>query len=165
MLRTARKAAGLTQAELARSAGTRQGAISAYETGRRDPTVGTLKRLLRATGHDLEIDVAPLGDSYTSLRATELGRIVHENRAEIRRIVAGHGGGAVGVFGSVARGENLGDSDLDILIQLPARTSMFTIGAIAREVEKIVGVEVDVVPEIALRPDSRDRILAEVIEL
>jgi transcriptional regulator with XRE-family HTH domain len=45
--------AGLTQAELARRAGTSQPVISAYEHGRRDPTVQTLTRLLAAAGADL----------------------------------------------------------------------------------------------------------------
>lgn len=50
MLLDARTAAGLTQAELAARAGTSQATLSAYERGRKEPTVATLDRLLRATG-------------------------------------------------------------------------------------------------------------------
>jgi len=58
----ARKRAGLTQAELARRAGTSQPVISAYEHGRRDPGVETLRRLVRAAGAELELRVgAPVG--------------------------------------------------------------------------------------------------------
>ena len=53
LLRAARVRAGLTQAELARRAGTSQPVISAYEHGRRDPSVQTLARLLAAAGADL----------------------------------------------------------------------------------------------------------------
>ena len=47
-LRDARRRAGLTQAELARRAGTSQATISAYEHGRKEPSVETLGRLLAA---------------------------------------------------------------------------------------------------------------------
>ena len=55
LIRTARRRNGLSQAELARRAGTSQPVISAYEHGRRDPSVGTLARLVRATGERLEV--------------------------------------------------------------------------------------------------------------
>lgn len=52
-LRDARHRAGLTQAELARRAGTSQATISAYENGHKEPSVQTLSRLLAATGSRL----------------------------------------------------------------------------------------------------------------
>jgi transcriptional regulator with XRE-family HTH domain len=55
LLVDARLRAGLTQAEVARRARTSQPVISAYEHGRRDPRVSTLRRLLRATGAQLEL--------------------------------------------------------------------------------------------------------------
>ena len=58
-LRQARLAAGLSQREVAARAGIRQPVVAAYEAGRRQPTVPTLRKLLRATGHDLDLDVRP----------------------------------------------------------------------------------------------------------
>lgn len=55
LLVQSRRRAGLTQAEVARRARTSQPVISAYEHGRRDPSVTTLRRLLRATGAQLEL--------------------------------------------------------------------------------------------------------------
>jgi transcriptional regulator with XRE-family HTH domain len=49
-LRDARRRAGLTQAELARRGGTSQATISAYERGRKEPSLETLSRLLAASG-------------------------------------------------------------------------------------------------------------------
>lgn len=49
-IRTARELAGLSKRALARRAATSPAAIVAYESGSRDPTVGTLERLLRAAG-------------------------------------------------------------------------------------------------------------------
>lgn len=60
LLRTVRRRRGLTQAALARAAGTSQPVISAYEAGRRDPTYGTLRRLLAAAGEDLELSARPV---------------------------------------------------------------------------------------------------------
>jgi hypothetical protein len=59
LLRRARRRQGLTQRELARRAGTSQPVISAYEHGRRDPSLATLQRLVSAAGTRLVIDVAP----------------------------------------------------------------------------------------------------------
>jgi transcriptional regulator with XRE-family HTH domain len=59
LLRTVRHRRGLTQAALAQQAGTSQPVISAYEAGRRDPTYGTLRRLVAAAGEDLELSARP----------------------------------------------------------------------------------------------------------
>ena len=58
LIRVVRRRRGLTQAELARRAGTSQPVVSAYEHGRRDPTFGTLRRLVAAAGERLLVDAA-----------------------------------------------------------------------------------------------------------
>lgn len=55
LLRHARRRAGLSQAELARRLGTSQAAVAKLERRRANPTVATLERTLRATGHRLEL--------------------------------------------------------------------------------------------------------------
>lgn len=59
LIAAVRRRNGLTQAELARRAGTSQPVISAYERGHRDPTFGTLSRLIEAGGEQLRIEAAP----------------------------------------------------------------------------------------------------------
>ncbi|HEU4700899.1 MAG TPA: helix-turn-helix transcriptional regulator [Conexibacter sp.] len=49
-IRAARERAGLTQTQLAQRAGTSQATLSAYERGRKAPSVETLGRLLAASG-------------------------------------------------------------------------------------------------------------------
>jgi transcriptional regulator with XRE-family HTH domain len=61
LIRTVRRRRGLTQVALARAAGTSQPVISAYEAGRRDPTHGTLRRLVAAAGEALEVSARPIG--------------------------------------------------------------------------------------------------------
>lgn len=67
LLAQARRRAGLTQAELAARAGTSQAAISDYERGRRDPSVTTLRRLLKAAGARLELRAARVGPADDEL--------------------------------------------------------------------------------------------------
>ncbi len=55
LLKTVRRRRGLSQVDLARRVGTSQPVISAYEHGRRDPTFGTLRRLIEGTGERLLI--------------------------------------------------------------------------------------------------------------
>jgi transcriptional regulator with XRE-family HTH domain len=59
VLKALRRRQDLTQADLARRAGTSQPVISAYEHGRRDPTIGTLRRLVAAGGETLRLASAP----------------------------------------------------------------------------------------------------------
>jgi transcriptional regulator with XRE-family HTH domain len=58
-IRKARELAGLSKRELARRARTSPAAIVAYEGGMRDPTVGTLDRILGAAGSAADIELEP----------------------------------------------------------------------------------------------------------
>ncbi|HUF32960.1 MAG TPA: helix-turn-helix transcriptional regulator [Acidimicrobiales bacterium] len=60
LLLRARRAGGLSQRELAGRAGVTQPVIAAYERGRRQPSLPTLRRLVRAAGYDLDIGLRPL---------------------------------------------------------------------------------------------------------
>lgn len=52
-------------------------------------------------------------DSFGPLRT-----LVDAKRDEIKAIVSRHGGRSVAIFGSVARGEERADSDIDFLVEL-----------------------------------------------
>ena len=54
-----RDAAGLTQQELARAAGTSQPAIAAYEANRKSPSLRTLLRLAASAGVDISVGIVP----------------------------------------------------------------------------------------------------------
>jgi transcriptional regulator with XRE-family HTH domain len=75
LIRTVRRRRGLTQAALARRAGTSQPVVSAYEHGRRDPTYGTLRRLVEAGGERLVLDAGlPAGGPPPAADAAEHAR-------------------------------------------------------------------------------------------
>ena len=67
LIRLARQKAGLSQREFAESAGLTQQSISAYETGRKDPSLETLKRLLAAVGFEMRIRLEPVDDHDAAL--------------------------------------------------------------------------------------------------
>ena len=55
VIERARRASGLTQQELAVLAHTSRTTVSAYEHGHKTPSLATAMRLIRATGHDLDL--------------------------------------------------------------------------------------------------------------
>jgi transcriptional regulator with XRE-family HTH domain len=59
LIRDARRAADITQVELATRAGTAQPAVAAYESGARTPNLATLRRLLGACDYDIELTTHP----------------------------------------------------------------------------------------------------------
>lgn len=61
LVREARRAAGLTQAQLAERMGTTQPVVARLERGGANPTVTTLERALHAAGHRLELTAADHG--------------------------------------------------------------------------------------------------------
>lgn len=75
LLRTARRRAGLSQRALAATAGTSQSAVAAIEAGRKQPTVATMERLLRAAGTEL----VPADEEQAALlrRARRLEDVLH----------------------------------------------------------------------------------------
>lgn len=84
LIRLARSKAGLTQAKLGEAAGVDQQAISAYETGRREPTLPTLTRILAAAGFEMRIQLAPIDDhDYSILEYLET--LPPETRAEVEK--------------------------------------------------------------------------------
>jgi transcriptional regulator with XRE-family HTH domain len=87
LMRDARRAAGLTQAELAARLGITQSAIAKLEREGSNPTVKTLDRVLRATGHRLQLVAPAWGNIDTSLIRQALQRTPEER---IKSVVRWH---------------------------------------------------------------------------
>jgi transcriptional regulator with XRE-family HTH domain len=64
ILRAARRNAGLSQRAAAAAAGVQQPLIARIESGRVQPSLPTLERLVRGCAHELALDVLPLPDPH-----------------------------------------------------------------------------------------------------
>lgn len=105
ILRQARIRAGLSQRALAEAAGVRQPLVSRVETGREQPSLETLGRLVGACGYSVEADLVPEPDDHdlglltTTLSLSPEARVdrlvaLHRTADELRRAVArAHGAG------------------------------------------------------------------------
>lgn len=165
LVRDARRRAGMTQAQLAHRAGITQSVVSAYEANRREPSLPVLLRLIAATGHALEGTLVAAGEGAASTLSGPLGRRVVRHRTRIQAIAASYGAGHVRVFGSVARGTEHRDSDVDLLMDLPDDMGLFTLGRLRRDLEDLLGARVDVVPEAGLKAEARPEIEADLVPL
>ena len=83
------------------------------------------------------------------------------HRAAIRSVVVAHQARNPRVFGSVARGDDTEQSDLDLLVDTTGATSLFDIAEIELELERLMGVPVHVTTSGALRGALRERVFAE----
>ena len=86
-------------------------------------------------------------------------------RSQIRRISEKHGVTNLRVFGSVVRGEQNGQSDLDLLVKMAPSRDLTDLVSFAQDMQAMMQVRVDVVSEGGLSPFLRDRIIAEAIPL
>jgi len=89
------------------------------------------------------------------------GKLVREKRDEILRICAKYGARNVRLFGSLARGEDRENSDLDLLVDFEPGRSVLDQAGLVAELEELLGGKVDVVTEGGLHWLLRRRILKE----
>ena len=163
LLREARRRAGLSQSDLARRAGVTQSVVSEYEAGKRQPALPTLARLVAATGHDLKLGLERSDPSVRGLPDTPLGRRLRQHRKALLEAVHSAGASNLRVFGSVARGEDNTDSDVDLLVDLPEGTSLFAVLALEGTLERILKVDVDLASVANLKPRVRAEALADAV--
>lgn len=69
----------------------------------------------------------------------------------------------IGIFGSVARGENTEKSDLDVLVEFSKPIGFFEFVRLEDYLTKVIGQRVDLVTKNALRPFLKEEILSQTI--
>lgn len=153
LIRDARKRAALTQAQLAARSGIAQNVISDYERGKREPSFGAVDALMDAAG--LTIEYSPL---------SELDR-VRRRRDEIVETLAAHGLTNVGIFGSVARGEETSTSDIDLLVDVAPGVGLFAMLTAQGALESLLGRAVDLIPRAGLKPDVAVNVVRDEVLL
>ena len=90
--------------------------------------------------------------------------LVTARREQVMAVAARHHASRVRLFGSVARGDDGPDSDIDLLVDFDQDSSLFDLIRMTRELEELLGHPVDVVSTGGLK--ERDRhILSESVDL
>ena len=89
-----------------------------------------------------------------------LDTLRREKRAEILHLAQVHGAREIRVFGSVARGDNREESDVDLLVDFDKGRTLFDLIGLRLDLKELLGAEVDIVTPGSLRY-MRNRVLAE----
>jgi predicted nucleotidyltransferase/DNA-binding XRE family transcriptional regulator len=168
LIREARKAAGLSQRELARRAGTSQPAVARYEQGTVVPTLATLERLLQSCGRRPHIStsaVEPVHGTPPALGGPgPAAAALRSRRGPLLAAAQVHGARNIRVFGSVARGES-SPADVDLLVDLEPGRTLLDLAALRRAAAEILGVPVDVATEDMLKDRIRPGVLSQAVPL
>lgn len=87
------------------------------------------------------------------------------NRAAIREIALLNRMRNVRVFGSVLHGDDADGSDLDLLVEPTAETTLMDVARMQNRLQSLLGVPVDVLTPNALPDNFRDQVLAEAVQV
>ena len=87
--------------------------------------------------------------------------VLPQHRETIRQLVQQAGMANPRVFGSVLRGEDSEDSDLDILVDPAPRASLLMMVRLQDRLEQATGVKVDLRTPAELHPRIRNKVLEE----
>lgn len=91
---------------------------------------------------------------------------LHLQKTTIDSMARQHGARRIRVFGSVARGQEQPESDVDFLVDLPLGYDLFTQRLpLAERLSELIGRRVDLIPEHELNRHIRQKILDEAVEL
>ena len=86
---------------------------------------------------------------------------LREKREALIALADQHKAENVGAFGSVARGEENENSDVDLLVHFRDGASLFDLMDLKEDTEELLGLEVDIVSDRGLSPLLASRILGE----
>jgi uncharacterized protein len=97
-----------------------------------------------------------MSTTRTSGTAEQVIAILRAPEAELRRAGIRH----LSLYGSVARGEAMADSDVDLVVELDpeAHIGLLALGALERRLTELVGRSVDLLPEPVEQPRLRANI-------
>jgi uncharacterized protein len=90
---------------------------------------------------------------------------LRQKRTDILAIADKYGATNLRIFGSVARGDDRPDSDIDILIDQERRWSLFDQIGMMQDLEDLLECKVDLATADALRARIKDRIFKDAIVL
>ena len=91
---------------------------------------------------------------------------IHNKKAAIDALGQLHGARRIRIFGSVARGEERADSDVDFLVDFPRGYDLFKQRlALSESLQNLLHRKIDLIPEHELNRHLRERVFAEAVDL
>jgi uncharacterized protein len=90
---------------------------------------------------------------------------LRRNRTQILALAARRGAHNVRVFGSVARGDERSESDVDLLVDFDAGRSLLDLTGLWLDLESALGCKVDVISSRGLRPRVSEEVAREAVVL
>jgi hypothetical protein len=90
---------------------------------------------------------------------------LRNKRADVLAIARKHGVTSIRVFGSVVRGDDSADSDVDLLVTTGSEVSSWFPAGLILDLENLLGRRVDIVTESGVNSHLRDEVLAEAVPL
>lgn len=126
----------MSQRALAKRSGVAQSTISTIESGRQQPSVVMLAKLIEATGFRIDARL---------VNAIRPSQLLADHRHEVEAVFARYPIQRGWVFGSVARGTDGPGSDLDLLVEFEAGTPFAEQVGLDDELSGVLGCRVDVV--------------------
>jgi len=105
------------------------------------------------------------GFCQSVLKSQYMGEKIQEIKDKLRPIAISNGISYAAVFGSVARGDDKPESDLDLLVRFSQPKSLLDFSALNNELNKILGRQVDLVTERALHPIVKKNIQKELVTI
>lgn len=154
--------------------------VAEYQEARREEDVARLRRLIAlralvAMGMSQRDIADVLGISQPAIsqqlkHAPDLKGVHPEELIEaagpvLTALAEQSGYTRLAVFGSVARGDAEGDSDIDLLVQAPPKTSSFEFLRFKQQLESVLGREIDLIDYRGLKPRLDDDIKRDAVLL
>lgn len=145
LVRDVRQRRDMSQRDLARAAGVPQSTVANVESGRHQPSVAMLERLLEAAGFRLEPRL---------INTVRPGELLERHRDAVRDLLGRYPITGAWVFGSVARGDDRPDSDLDLLIELSPNASFTDYVGLEDDLAELLACPVDVITTRELKSND-----------
>jgi uncharacterized protein len=92
-------------------------------------------------------------------------QLIQQKIDQVRQIAAQYGASNVRLFGSVARGDDRPDSDVDLVVQFERNRTLLDHGALVMDLEELLGFKGDVLSEAGLRGRFRERVMREAVPI